>query len=251
MDTDLLQQAFARALTDTEAAVPRGVIATPARFNIHRNNMVAGLEALLASRYPVIQRLVGEPFFAATARAFIAADPPRSPVLLEYGAAFAPFLAGFEPAAPYPYLPDIARLDWARHCAYHAADAPPADLSRIAALDPERMSRLRFNLHPSATVIASAFPILSIWRTNSFDAEVTPITLDGGGETALIVRPHLEVITTALPPGSDSFTAALTEGAALGDAANAAAEQEPVFDLTATLAALFRAQAFAMVLTTS
>jgi hypothetical protein len=247
MDTESLQQAFARALADPDVAVPRGVIATPARFNIHRNNIAAGLKAVLAARYPVIQRLVGEPFFAATARAFTAADPPLSPVLLQYGATFAQFLARFEPAAPYPYLPDIARLEWARHRAYHAADAAPADLGLIGKLSFGQLPALRFTLHPSATIIASPFPVLSIWWTNQLDTEVKPIALDQGGEAALVVRPRLEVITTGLPPGSDRLIAALGTGAALDEAADLAMAAQPAFDLAAALATLFRAEAFAAI----
>jgi hypothetical protein len=242
MDTRLLQRAFARALADSNAAVPRGIVATLARFNIHRNNIAAGLTAILAARYPGIRRLVGQPFFVATARAFIAAEPPRSPVLIEYGASFARFLSRFEPASGYPYL---ARLEWARHRAYHAADAAPADLRLIGRLDFSELPALRFTLHPSAAVIASPFPVLSIWRTNHFDLEVKEVALDQGGETVLVVRPRLEVFTGALPPGSDVLIAALGEGKILGEAVDAAMAKEPALNPTAALAALFRAEAFA------
>jgi hypothetical protein len=247
MGADALQLEFARALADRDAALPRGLIGSAARFNIHRNNIAASLTAVLAARYPVIRRLVGDDFFRAAAGTFIARHPPRSPALLEFGATFAPFLAALEPAASFPYLPDIARLEWACHAAYHAADAVPADHALIAGLDPDRMPLLRFTLHPSAAVIASPFPILSIWRTNSVDAEVIPIALDAGSETVLIVRPHLDVVTAALPVGSDPFVAALAAGTTLGDAALVAAGQEPKFDLTRTLAELFRARAFSAI----
>lgn len=248
MGTDASQRAFARALTDPDAALPPGVIGSAARFNIHRNNIIASLTAVLASRFPVIRRLVGDDFFRAATGTFIARHPPQSPALVEFGGAFAVFLAAFEPAASLPYLTDIARMEWARHAAYHAADAAPADLSSIARLDRDRMSLLRFTMHPSAAIVASPFPILSIWRTNSFDAEVKPIALDAGSETVLIVRPHLEVITASLSAGSDIFITALATGATLGDAALAAADHEPAFDLAATLAVLFRKQAFAAII---
>jgi hypothetical protein len=247
MGIDALQQAFICALIDPDAALPPGMVGSAARFNIHRNNIAASLIAVLASRFPVIRRLVGDEFFRAAAGTFIARHPPRSPALIEFGGTFAAFLAALEPAASLPYLPAIARLEWARHAAYHAADAAPADPSRITGLGPDRMSLLRFTMHPSAAVVASPFPILSIWRTNSFDAEVTPITLDAGGETVLIVRPHLDVVIAGLPGGSAELIAARASGATLGDAARTAAAHEPAFDLTTTLAELFRAQAFAAV----
>ena len=248
MYTDALQRAIARAITDPDAALPPGLIGSPARLNVHRNNIAASLTAVLAARYPVIRRLVGDDFFGAAAGTFIACHPPQNPALMEFGGAFSVFLAALEPAASLPYLPDIARLEWARHTAFHAADAEPADLSIIARLDPDRMPLLRLSMHPSAAVIGSSFPILSIWRTNSFDATVKPIALEAGGETVLIVRPHLDVVTAIMPTASDRFTAALAGGATLGDAAQAAAAHAPDFDLATALAELFRRQAFAAII---
>src|SRR5262245_63799154 len=99
MDVDALQRAFARALTDHGAALPPGLIGSPERFNVHRNNIAASLTSVLASRYPVIRRLVGDDFFRAAAGTFISRHPPQSPALIEFGGTFAAFLAALEPAA--------------------------------------------------------------------------------------------------------------------------------------------------------
>ena len=71
------------------------------------------------------------------ARAFVAATPPRTPVLTTYGDEFAEFIAAFEPARELAYLADVARLEAARTHAYHAADAVPVDAEPFAALDPD------------------------------------------------------------------------------------------------------------------
>lgn len=122
------QSAFRSALRD--GTLPPGVTAAhPAeaarRFAVYRNNVAVSLGQALGRRFPVIQRRVGDEFFAALARAYLAADPPRSPVLMEWGAGFADFLAGFRPLAGWPFMADVARIEWARGLAFHAADAPP------------------------------------------------------------------------------------------------------------------------------
>ena len=38
---------------------------------------------------------------------------------------FPNFLETFEPAQRAPFLPDVARIEWAWRQAYHAADARP------------------------------------------------------------------------------------------------------------------------------
>jgi hypothetical protein len=158
-DIAALQGEFARGLLDRVPSVA-GLTAGH-RFAVHRNNVYAGLVGVLQARYPVIERLVGEEFFGAAAQAFITASPPSSPVLLVYGEGFAAFLAGFEPAACLPYLPDVARLEWLRHAAFHAADCLPltaADLAPAAGREEE----LIFEVHPSLGLISSPFPALSI-----------------------------------------------------------------------------------------
>jgi hypothetical protein len=236
------ETSFALALLDTERPVPHGLFAPEAamparRFAVHRNNVVAGLVQVLKVRFPVVEKLVGEEFFAATARVFVASKPPRTPLLATYGDGFAAFLAEFEPARELAYLADVARLEAARTRAYHAADAVPLDAGRFAALDGDGIGAIRVGLHPSAEIICSPHPIVTIWAMNSGERELAPIE-NWRGEDALVIRPHLDVEIRVLPPGGAAFLRALAEGLPLGKAAEAAVAACPAFDLTANLAGL-------------
>lgn len=246
---DLLQRQFTAALRRPGCAPPSAVAAADAakrmkRFNVYRNTMHASLAAALAARYPVIQRLLGEDFFQAMALLFIRQQPPSSPILAQYGEHLAPFLEDFEPAQDWPYLPDMARLEWLRNLAYHAADAASADITALAAIAPERLGDACLHLHPAAHWIASDYPILAMWQTNSHDDIVRPVG-DIGGQSVLVTRPQLDVLLSALPPGSDAFMAALAEAAPLGQAAELALNDTPSFDLPVALAAVFNAGAIA------
>jgi len=123
------QHAFASALLDPARPVPSGLATwngsdPVARFAVYRNNVVVSLVAALADTFPVVRELVGEEFFTAMARLYVAEQPPLSPVLAHYGDGFADWVVQFEPAAAVPCLADMARLERARVRAYHAADAP-------------------------------------------------------------------------------------------------------------------------------
>ena len=137
------------------ATLPSGVTAcapdeAERRFAVYRNNVASSLTEALARRYPVIQRLVGAEFFAAMARVYAEVRRPRSPVLLEWGDSFPDFLAGFPPLEAYPYMADVAAVEFARGVAFHAADAPPAAPEVFSGADP---SQLRLRLHPSVQVL--------------------------------------------------------------------------------------------------
>lgn len=212
------------------------------RFAVYRNNVAHGLTKALASRFPVVQRLVGEDFFHATARIFAVAHPPTSPVLLAWGAELPRFLMGFPPVQGLRYLPDVARVELARGIAFHAADHAPlprASLAR-AAQDP---SRARLRLHPSVQMVASGWSVVSIWRANQPGSEAGRLRADRP-ETALILRDRsFEVPVQTIGPGDAAILQAMLRGDALLPCAAAGARAEPGHDPGPLLARLAQAGA--------
>jgi hypothetical protein len=245
-----MQARFAAALWQAPDSVPAEVSSHSAprpvkRFHVYRNNVFASLVGVLRGRFPAIERLVGEAFFRAMARVFVEQHPPRSPALFEYGADFPAFLAVFEPARELPYLSDVARLEWLRNEAYHAADALAAGAEVLAAAAADDPAGLGFRLHPSARLFRSDWPAISIWEANQDDAAPARLKDDAEPEDALILRPHLEVLVIRLGPGGFAFAQSLGEGAPLGKAAERAAADDEAFSLPAALGALLSAGAFA------
>ncbi len=237
-----LQGGFSNKLLQRGGAAPAGLL-RPKRFRVYRNTVFASLINALRARYPVIERLVGEDFFEAAAGHFIEARPPRSPMLIEYGEGFGDFLESFEPARPLPYLADVARLEWLRQRAYHAADRQALGPSDLARAPSHRASALTFELHPSAAFIVSPYPIVSIWETNAHDAETRAIGPELAGEAALVVRPDYDVFVVRLDEAEHAFAAALAKRATLGEAAANGAAFDG-FDLAPTFAKLITAGAF-------
>lgn len=191
-----IQTAFAAAVLDPAAPSPGAVLGDDPsqrekRFAVYRNNVVSGLVGQLAQSFPVVQRLVGDEFFRAMARAFVLAHPPRSPVLLSYGDGFPPFIADFPPASGLPYLADVAALEALRIRAYHAADARAVTSTEITArLRAGRFATLK--PHPAAHLLRSAFPVLAIWHANQPGSPSSRVTARKG-ENVLIVRPGMTV----------------------------------------------------------
>lgn len=240
------QQHFAVALLDPERAVPPEIAAPGAvkRFSVYRNNVTVGLVDALAARFPATQRIVGEEFFRGIAQVFVQAEPPRSPLLMHYGDGFPAFIARFEHAADLPYLADVARLEAARTRAFHAADAEPVDRKRLLEFTESALGQLRVVPHPAAALVSSVHPVVTIWAMNAGERELAAIG-EWAGEEALVTRPRFDVLVQALPPGGGAFFPALFSGAALGDAAEAAAAQCADFELAANLAVLISSGAAA------
>jgi hypothetical protein len=243
------QRAFAGALLDAGWPAPLGLVGpdgepSPKRFAVYRNNVVVGLIDALQANFPAVVRIVGADCFRAMARAFIAGQPPVSPILLDYGAAFPDFVAAFEPAAALPYLADVARIERAWLEAYHSPERTPLAPALLAAVPIEAVSDLGLDLHPSLRIVRSRFPALTIWRMNIGNGVPGPVDLDGGGEDGLVLRPAADVEVRAMPSGGAELVATLAGGGSLGEALRLALIAAPAFDLAAHLAGLIGAGAF-------
>jgi hypothetical protein len=139
----------------------------PAGLAIYRHNARGLTLRCLGAAYPVLHELVGDAAFAVLAQAYWLAEPPTRGDLADWGASLAGWLAasgavasGLTAAAPY--LPDMARLEWALHCAELAGDAAP-DLASLALLAHPEPAELALCLAPACRLLVSAYPVADIW----------------------------------------------------------------------------------------
>ncbi len=249
-----LQRAFAAAVFAGDLAgmiprVRRQGLPPERRLQVYRNNVCAGLTEALRAIYRVTERLVGEAFFRQSARDYVRSVPAESGDLHDYGGTFPGFLAGLPAAAPLPYLPDLACLEWLCHRVFHAADADPLDPARLAhvlaRVPAGQHAGLRLRLQPAARLLASPYPVLAIWglHQESANPEET-VDLDAGGDRVLVIRRGFDVRLESLGPGEHVWLAALARGTGLARAAGLALAAEPRFDLAATLAVHLRLGTF-------
>jgi hypothetical protein len=234
-----LQRAFAAGVIGDDHALLAhlrgGRFSGERQYRVYRHNTAANLTDALAAVYPVVKRLVGEGFFDYAADRYWRDHPPASGNIHDFGGRLPDFLAGFEPAASLPYLPDVARLEWAWHRAFHSPDAPPLDRTRLAGIAPTDYSTLRFRPHPSAQLIESRWPVLRIWEAHQRPGEPETLDLDDGGECLLVLRRGLSVFVERLSAGEHAFLASLAGQRPLAVACEAALAAEPAFDIPARL----------------
>ncbi len=195
------------------------------RFDVHRNNSMSALVDALEASFPVTRALVGERFFRAMARERVRADPPRSPIMLEYGEGFDRFIAAFAPADGVPYLADMASLENARVQAWHAADAEPVEMQRYRELlaQPERLAATRLTLHPACRWLRSRHAMYSLWSAHQDLDDLAEADLSGihieQPESVLVTRPGWEVQVQLAPDPTVHWLDALQEGLDLGTTA--------------------------------
>jgi len=217
-----LQQACERAFVHGEAApLLAGLIDNhiPAatRVKVYQNNARETYRKTLLASYPVIERLVGDACFRSLAHKYMTQHGSGSGDLQGFGREFAKFLDGEYGHSEFDYLGDVARLEWAVEQALLAPRGDTLDFAALARVGADALPGLQFTLSPSLRLIASRYPILSIWRVNQ-EGVSEQIDLAAGPQYVAVRREAGDAAMYAIAPVAYELACLLRDGASLGDA---------------------------------
>lgn len=202
----------------------------------YRANALACARRALEAAYPVMSQLIGEENFAFLARDFWQTHPPVLGDLAQWGEPLAAFAAQAPQLEDLPFLPDVARIEWALHTCAGAADRMQ-DASSVAGLAEGDPSAVWFTLAPGTCVLSSACPAAAIALAHkgqgSLDAAFD-LLKQGVAQTALVWRQGYAPRLRLLHHHETAFTQALLAGQALANALDVA---HASFDFSHWLAA--------------
>ena len=174
------------------AALPYSKQEALERLNIYRNNVFGNFNSVLASIFEVVQKLVGEKYFAQLCDEYNQKHFSKSGNLDNYGDAFPQFLNKLKAKHKLAFLPDVATLELLYHKAYYCQDSKIFDVEKFKKITPQNFPNLKLELHPSCFLMASEFPIFSIWMDNMKNSGRKKISLKHP-EFALLERAHHKV----------------------------------------------------------
>jgi hypothetical protein len=212
------------------------------RFEIYRASLLANLGNALADVYPVIKKLVGATFFDAMAQRYISGQPSEHGDISVYGKNFAVFLQNFAPARELGYLPDMARLEWCVHQAFHAADGAALKIDALATLSSEALASSGFILHPSLQLLQSDYPLQQIWQMHQNNSDDVTVDLNSGAVNLLIFRQHMDMVILPVSLSEFNFVQRLHESRNLATACEQLVQSDDDFDVGHILHGLFSLQ---------
>jgi uncharacterized protein (UPF0276 family) len=204
------------------------------RLGIYRGNLFANWAKGLAAAYPVVQQLVGGDFFSGLARAYGKAYPSQDPDLNRFGERFPEFLAGFEHVMEYPYLPDMARLEWALHQSFYAPDAVALDPAGLAGMPPEQVEVMTLPLRPSSSLLQSEWAVAKLWVAHQRGGPAFPAQM-AKESFALVARPQWQPQLLELSPAAFAALSSCARGETFGAALDAAFAVDEDFDVAGQL----------------
>ncbi len=205
------------------------------RFGLYRGNLGATWDKTLSAAYPVVRMLVGEEFFSGLGRAYGRAHPSTSGDLNRFGADFDTFLRHFPHVADYPYLPDMAALEWALHRAHYAPAARGVTAQRLAALSPEQMETARMTLHPACRLVSSEWATIPLWQAHRPDSGIGFPEQMAAPSYGVVARPAWKTQVVALSGAGHAALRVLGEGGDFGAALDAAFDIDEAFDVAGNL----------------
>ncbi len=185
------------------------------RWDIYAGGFLARLVEGLENDYPALRRVLGEGPFGSLTERYVAAHPPRSYDLGQAGDRLASFLQQDPLIERLPFLPDLARLEWAVAEAFVATNAQPLRWEELAGLDPAEVASLPLRTIPGTAVVRSEWPLLDIWRLRDVPDEEVDLDVTGRPSTVLVYRRGLEVRWRPIDKAETQLLEAASRGASL------------------------------------
>ena len=173
------------------------------RMSVYRNNVIRTLRDAIIATYPMTLKMLGADYMKKLARLYALDHKPSQADLNLYGENFPQFIANFKPLVKYPYLPDLAKLEWATNESYFAADDTALDPSGLAQQSAETQANLTLTLRSAVRLCNAPYKLDQI--QNLCANERTETKIENGSCIILIYRPALDVMTMPLQPYEYDF----------------------------------------------
>lgn len=196
---------------------PRGSIFD--RIGIYTNGYPARTMEAIAETFPAVTHLIGHRETHNLCERYVKAITLHSYNLNDIGAELPQWLLRDPLTERFPFLPDLAGLEWNVAQAFHAFDDPPlatASLNEWTVADWEQ-AVLRFQ--PSVSVLTSAWPVRKLWDARDTPLDQVDIDLRDRPDHVLVYRSGLQVYGESITAGEVRALTLLLAGQRLGNAA--------------------------------
>jgi hypothetical protein len=132
-------------------------------LNVYTNNFIENGIRALSITFPTVEGLIGEDSFRMLSRKLLRHEAKASFDWAEYGITLPTFIEGQEALETYPFLSEVAQLDWAIHDVQRQADKEFAP-STLASLETGDTDLLCFTAAPGLQLLTFWFPVVDLYQ---------------------------------------------------------------------------------------
>jgi hypothetical protein len=134
------------------------------RLDIYADMYFYRLRDSLAEDFAKVAAIAGGDRFHNLVTDYLLVHPSSHWSMRDLGKALPAYLEGHPLREEFPYLADLARLEWARIDVFDEADAAPLTRAEITGIPQEEIADLRLRLVPACRLLALDWNVAPVWR---------------------------------------------------------------------------------------
>lgn len=174
----LTQQELLKMIFNMQFDVPEHVSPAFSKgLQVYRNNLLMTAARSLSLTYPVIEKMLGHEALVFLARQLLTVSPPATGIWAEWGGQIPQLIEKSVLAREYPYLVDMARLEWCMHESARSSYRP-LEKSSLSKLADGSADALRISVSASIRLLHSTFPVDDFWFAHQSDDENVELNQD-------------------------------------------------------------------------
>lgn len=185
------------------------------RLDVYANMYFYRLLETLGADYPKLKALIGEARFHNLVTDYLLAHPSENPSLRYAGAKMPGFVAAHALAREWPFVADLAALEWGRISIFDVEDFTPLSSDDLAAIAPDQWGEMVLTAGPALAILRTSAPVHRLWLALERHEEVPAISPE---ETAIAIwRNDLIVYHRPVSQHEAAALEALQQGAPFGE----------------------------------
>ncbi len=204
---------------------PQGKATGVERMGVYAEGYGIRIHEALKEAYEAVRHVIGEGRFWELAQSYASAYPSQEYNLSLAGRHFPGFLEKSSLLQEWPFLSDLAGLEWAVTEAFHSFDRPPQELSALSGLALEDWEKVSFEFQPSLRLVRSSWPVLDIWRERKTPHEKIKIDLQNRPQWIVVGRLEWKVRSESVTALEYECLDLLRSGRSLGEVCEVLAEK--------------------------
>lgn len=155
----LIQQIFSFDMPENESEdYQKGL-------RVYQNNLLLTAARALTISHPVLEQLIGYDAMVALSRMLLQHSPPDSGDWGDWGETLSVVLQESALVSEYPFLTDVARLEWLIYQASRC-ETQSTEIDSLALLAEAHPDAIRIVLPESVNLFRSHWPVKAIWQSH-------------------------------------------------------------------------------------
>lgn len=207
---------------------------------IYRNNLLATAQQALTVSFPTVGQLIGDDLFAFACRQLLISCPPKEGDWGVWGKDFSSLLADLPALAEYPFVADIAQLDWLRHHCMRAKNSV-VDQQSLQLLASTSLDELYLEFSSSQFLMTSKYPVIEFWLAHQsaaataradtlaeqyLEQALAKLTENDFVQRVLVYRPNFKAQVRELSTTEYDWLRQINQGISVGHALDNMADSD-------------------------